>query len=362
MTIANLTKKMFGATADNEAKLMNIFGIQGVELTYPEFKQCVELAQAIGQKKNVQLTANWGGITTEQALIRILTQRAIEKASNLLTEGLEMVYQERMTDLEQKFAEHTRMEAQYGVPEGASGRRQTLYWNKYDMAIEPAVVSFTISDHAKVRGEAVIQQRSAMREAALAIATTRRNNIINTLYAGALSGNAVTKAAVWTGSSADVMLDLATMYGKILANGPDLPINDVMAGFFCLYPAELAGFVKDVRDAATPNVSHQRQVEDAFSVKLRPTRAYHASETAGTLGYGVGDGALCVIKSPQVAIHGTLQGGIIPLVETQREIGVGQLWVIREFFGTKVVPSAWTDPSTVSDATNPGIGYIDDVL
>ncbi len=219
MTIGKLTKQIFGATADTQAKLIDIFGIPGASLDVQEFEQSVRLAKAIGAGKHVQLSsgvmvnlaANWGEITTEQALIRILTQRAIEKGSNLLTEGLELVHTERMDDLEAKFATHDRGEADYPVPEGAIGGRQSLTWNKYDMSIEAAEYVFAISDQAKIRGEQVIQQRAGMRDAARAIAAKRRRNIINTLYAGAYSSNAVTKTAVWNGSSADVMLDIAGM-------------------------------------------------------------------------------------------------------------------------------------------------------
>lgn len=370
MTIGTLTRKIFGTSLDNPKKLVDVFGIPGAQLSREEFEKSVRLAQAIGSGKIVQLTngqmvnlaANWGEITTEQALIRILTQRAIEKGSNLLTEGLELVVTERMDDLEAKFATHERGEADYPVAEGAIGGRQSLTWNKYDMSIEPAEFVFAVSDQAKIRGEQVIQQRAGMREAARAIAAKRRRNIINTLYAGAYSNNAVTKTAVWTGTSADVMLDLAGMYSNILTYAEDLPLAMIQGGFYILIPAPVAGFIKDFRDASTPGLSHEKQVKEAFNVKFVPTRAFHASLTAGTLDYGVGDGALCIIKSEQVAIHGMLQGGIIPLVETQREIGRGQVWVIRDFFGTKVVPSAWSAPGTVSDATNPGIGYIDDVL
>jgi len=360
MTIAKLTKELFGTELNSEAKLIDVFGIPGADISHSEFVEIVELAKIIanartGPHRHRVYYQRWGETTTEQALVKILTQKAIEKGSNMLTTGLEIVYTEKIDDLEAKFATHERGTAQYPVPDGAQAGRQTIQWNKWGLELEMCEFEYMISDFARIRGERLIQQRTGLREAARAIAEQKRNNIIDTVFAGALGTAA--KTAVWTGTSADVMLDISTAYGYILANAVDVPLPKINRGIYCVYPAILAGNIKDYRDASAPNNSHQNMVTQAFNIKWVPTRHYHDSSAIG-----VQDDALLCINDPMVAQHGQLATGIVPLVESERERGRGQVWTIRDFFGTKVTPSAWSDPSTVSVATNPGIYTITDVL
>jgi len=360
MTIAKLSKDLFGVTLDSEAKLRSVFDseIEGAQLTYADFVECVRIAKGITNPRSpleIKMAANWGETTTEAALIKILTQKAIEKQQPFLTEGIEAISVTRMDDLEAKRTTHERGTATYPVAEGAQAGRQVLIWNKWQVKLEMAEYEFAISDQAKIRGEAVIQQRTGLREAGYAIALQRRNNIIDTLYAGPT--NSAAKTAVWNGASADIMLDMALAYGSILDNSEDIPLPIIDAGLYCVIPAVIAGHIKDYRDASTPGISHARQVQEAFNIKWVPTRHWDAS-----LLVGIQDDALVLVKSPLVAEHGILQTGIVPLVETERERARGQVWTIRDFFGTKVVPSAWSTPSTPSTLTNTGIYKITDVV
>ena len=358
MTLAKLSKDLFGVTVDNLEKLHSVFdiGIDDARLTKEDLLECIGIAKKVANPKD-HLSVyyqNWGETTTEAALIKILTQKAIEKQQPFLTEGMEAITVVRMDDLRAKRTTHERGTAIYPVAEGAQAGRQVLIWNKWDINLEMAAYEFDITDHAKIQGEAIIQQRTGLREAGYAIAIQRRNNIIDTLFAGARDTAA--KTAVWTGASADIMLDMATAYGSIIDNAEDLPLPIINAGLYCIFPAKLAGFIKDYRDASTPGISHSRQVQEAFNINWVPTRHWHT-----TSDIGIGDDALVLVKNPLVAEHGILQTGIVPLVETERERGRGQVWTIRDFFGTKVVPSVWSDPSTPTTLTNYGIYKITDV-
>lgn len=358
MTIAKLSKELFGSTLDNAAKLHTVFdiGIEDARLTMEDVIECIKLAKRVANPKDHLdvYYQNWGEVTTEAALIKILTQKAIEKQQPFLTEGMEAITVVRTDDLRAKRTTHTRGTAKYPVAEGGQSGRQAIIWNKWNLDLEMAEYEFAITDHAKIQGEAIIQQRTGLREAGYAIALQRRNNIIETLYAQP-EGSAA-KTSVWTGASADIMLDIATAYGYIIDNAVDLPLPVINGGLYCIFPAILAGFIKDYRDASTPGISHSEMVQRAFNINWVPTRHWHSTDTTG-----IQDDALVVVKHPLVAEHGILQTGIVPLVETERERSRGQVWTVRDFFGTKVVPTAWSDPSTPSTLTNPGIYMITDV-
>jgi hypothetical protein len=51
-------------------------------------------------------------------------------------------------------------------------------------------------------------------------------------------------------------------------------------------------------------------------------------------------GALCVVKSMETAIHMTYSGSAIPTAEEERYVGVGDMFLITQYFTDKVIPYA----------------------
>jgi len=209
--------------------------------------------------------------------------------------------------------------------EGARVDIKNLRFSEVKGSMRKYQVPIFLTDEITVRQIENSQMQLSLDGAAQGLALKKDQEIRDALYAGANQ----TQAAVdtWGANGADPATDIANAIGKILSNTTlsDNEINQI--NFF--YPAKLFGHTAKPLQIGDVQESLRSWVKREYSIGLYPTRQLDALNTG-----------IATVKTPRMGIHFTHDGSKIPGAEQFRETGVGNGWLVSQYFKTVVFPFA----------------------
>lgn len=268
------------------------------------------------------------GVTTSDA--GILKTEVLRRIVYLRAEQL-MVFKnalpmESMNALEIKLTmpKVTRFDAEQ-IAEGALSSYQMMSWFDTTGALHKEQIRVMVTDESKARMQADIQTRQSIEAAARGLAWSKDTDIKNTLVAG--TGTSVAATEKWntaTAGSADIAYDISAAMDYILSN--TYLTEEDLNGMKIFYPAGLKGYLMRPLEAGfMPGQTIKGFAETNYGVTFYPTRQLTTS-------------ALIVLNSPETGMHITYNGSAIPTSETQRIVGVGDQYVLTQYFKTFIMP------------------------
>jgi hypothetical protein len=226
------------------------------------------------------------------------------------------------------------------VSEGArSDRKKMEFWQKA-FSLEKYQTTVTITDESKVRSMGNTQLSMTMDAVARGMAYDIDTEIATALAAATPTTTAVSAATTWDAVAASPARDIALALGKIFDNTNimERDLSDVQI----YVPSVVWPHLKFPKDVGLLYTTVKGWIEKEQAVTLYPTRK-------------ITGGALVVLPGQQTAHHLTYNGTDIPTAESQREIGVGEEFVITRYYKTVVIPD------TVGGTTTCRLGWINGV-
>lgn len=209
------------------------------------------------------------------------------------------------------------------VAEGAVANLQKLTFFQVTATLKKYQTRVLITDESKARQIANNQVQMSIDAAARGLAYQIDSEIFTTLSNGA--GNTQAAGSVWSSGTADPATDIANAIGKILDS---TTLTDADLGNLTVfYPAKLFGHVAKPIQVGEIQQTLKNWAEREYHISLMPTRMLTTS-------------ALCVVKSMETAVHLTYSGNAVPTAEEERYPGVGDMFLITQYFADKVIPYA----------------------
>jgi hypothetical protein len=287
------------------------------------------------------LLANGSG-TSDVAVKRELVKRILYKVTDLLATGTKLipVNSYDVLDIKTTFPDEGIV-AEHPIPEGSTSNETVLGWTDYGYSLEKGQARFTLTDESVIRGIDQQQSRRSFQRGAESMAKKKDENIISKLYAGA--GQSQTIANPWDTAGGTAAVDINGAWGKLLANSN---ISDPeMTRVWIVAPA--IGFAKlnELQEINNLNQTLKDWLEGSFGFHI-----------VGTRSTSLGKNALMLVNSEETGEHGYLRNAKTPLSESERVLGVGEKYVITQYFNTKVTPES------DSVATNDRIVKMDSVI
>lgn len=216
----------------------------------------------------------------------------------------------------------TRLDPQT-VSEGALANYQMMEWFDISKTMRKEQVRILVTDESVARTQQDIQTRYSINAAARGLAWSKDTDIFTVLAAGAAASTSA--SAAWTASSTDVAADIAREIGAMLTNSY-LTDQDIM-GLNIAYPVKLFGYLKKPIEIGQMHQSIAKYVGDEYQINFIPTRQLTTT-------------AMVVLNSEETGLHVTYTGNAIPTAETQRLPGVGNQYILTQYFKTFVMPEA----------------------
>lgn len=209
--------------------------------------------------------------------------------------------------------------------EGARVDVKNLRFHEVKGSMKKYQVPIFLTDEITVRQIENSQMQLSLDGAAQGLSLKKDQEIRNALYAGAGQTQAATDT--WGAPGADPATDIANAIGKILSNTTlsDNEINQI--GVY--YPAKVFGHTAKPLQIGDVQESLRSWVKREYNIGLYPTRQLDSLNTA-----------LAVVKTPRMGIHFAHDGSKIPGAEQFRETGIGNGWLITQYFKTVVFPFA----------------------
>lgn len=209
------------------------------------------------------------------------------------------------------------------VSEGAVADYSRLQFFQVYANLKKYQVRVLITDESKARQIANNQVQMSIDAAARGLAYQIDYNSFAALSAGA--GNTVAAGAVWTSGTADPATDIANAMGAVI-DSTTLTDAD-FSNMYIFYPAKVFGHLAKPIQVGEIQQTLKNWAQKEYNINLFPTRMLTTS-------------ALCVVKSMETAIHMTYSGSAIPTAEEERYVGVGDMFLITQYFTDKVIPYA----------------------
>ncbi len=207
------------------------------------------------------------------------------------------------------------------VDEGAVADYQKLKFFQVYANLAKYQTRVLITDESKARQIANSQVQMSLDAAARGLAYQIDYNMFSALSTGA--GNTVAAGSVWTGGTADPATDIANAMGEIM-DTTTLTDND-FSNMYIFYPAKLFGHLAKPIQVGEIQQTLRNWAQKEYNINIMPTRMLSTT-------------ALCVVKSMETAIHMTYSGNAIPTAEEERYAGVGDMYLITQYFADKVIP------------------------
>ena len=252
-----------------------------------------------------------------------ILRRVVYKKAEALMVGKAGVQLEGMDALELKLTlpATTRLDPEQ-VAEGAKSKYQTMEWFDVTEVLEKEQVRILVTDEAKARMLSDIQTKYSINAAARGLAFSKDTDIFTTLLAGAAGSDGAGTA--WNAASgADPAKNIATTIGTILNN--TVAMDTDVASIVIFYPIRLYGFLKKPLEIGQMYQSISRFVKEEYQIDFVPTRQLTTQ-------------ALVVMKTDETAMHVTYTGSKIPTAEQTRHAGVGDEYILTQYFKTFIVP------------------------
>jgi len=209
------------------------------------------------------------------------------------------------------------------VSEGAVADYSRLQFFQVYANLKKYQVRVLITDESKARQIANNQVQMSIDAAARGLAYQIDYNSFAALSTGA--GNTVAAGAVWTSGTADPATDIANAMGAVI-DSTTLTDAD-FSNMYIFYPAKVFGHLAKPIQVGEIQQTLKNWAQKEYNINLFPTRMLTT-------------GALCVVKSMETAIHMTYSGSAIPTAEEERYVGVGDMFLITQYFTDKVIPYA----------------------
>jgi hypothetical protein len=267
--------------------------------------------------KELQMT------TTDEAIKREIVKQLIYKRADLIAVGTKIVGVREFDNLDVKFAFPSEAGVEYPVPEGAGASLSTITWTEFGFSLAKAEGRFMITDEAQIRGVDRTQWETGIRRLGEGLAKKKDENILSALAAGA--GNSFAATATWdTATASQITGDVAKAVNYILSAKGVLD-TDIKNIAFVVPVKAWSGLLR-VLEIEGVRMSMFNWLTQSYGISIYPTK------------YFTSDG-IALLTGEDTAVHGVLRPPAgIPLVETKRHEGIGTEYIVRQFFGTKVVP------------------------
>lgn len=229
------------------------------------------------------------------------------------------------------------------ITEGTRSERKHMEFWQMPVSLEKYQTTITMTDEAKARQMGNLQLSMTMQAVSTGMAQDINDEIFTALYAG--TGTHVHAVAKWYTDAASPAYDVASICGQIFEN-TNIMENDLSnIQIYC--PASMWSHLNMPKDTGLLYLTIKGWMEREQHVSIQPTRWLGGS--------GTKNGALVVLPGEQTAHHLTYNGTEIPTAETQREMGVGEEYLITRFFKTVVIPDS------VNGTTTARLGWITDI-
>lgn len=209
------------------------------------------------------------------------------------------------------------------VSEGAVADMSRLQFFQIYANLKKYQTRVLITDESKARQIANNQVQMSIDAAARGLAYQIDYNMASAISAG--SGNSVAASAAWTGGTADPATDIANAMGEII-NNTTLTDAD-FSNMYIFYPAKVFGHLAKPIQVGEIQQTLRNWAQKEYNINILPTRMLSTSAT-------------CVVKSMETAVHLTYSGSAIPTAEEERYVGVGDMFLITQYFADKVIPYA----------------------
>jgi len=285
------------------------------------------------------------GQTSDIVIQRDIQREVIYRKADLLSVGTKLLPLRNFGVLDVKFEFPSEFAGEYPVPEGAMAKLEKIVWTPFNVSLEKGQVHYIITDEAKARQLANYQRQVGMKRASEALALQMDTHILDTIIAGAYTGNAVTVAAgnEWNSGGADVDIDsnVADAINYILSNS-NVSLEDI-TNINMVVPAPVYGELKKLRLIGNVQQKLLDYFKTVWGLSIYPTRYTDAISGKAA---GISDDAYVVVYSDDAGITGSFEpaaGMNIPLTEERRAFGSGDETLFTRYFKSKIQPYSSTE-------------------
>jgi len=209
------------------------------------------------------------------------------------------------------------------VAEGARAKRRRMEWFEVSQYLEKYQTEVLITDEAKARQLEKLQTRKSLDAASRGMAIAKDKDIFTVLSAGAGKSQAAT--ACWDASDADPVGDIAKAIAYIMDN--TVLLETELKSINVFYPACLFAHLTKLTEIENIHRSVIDYMKAQWGIGFYPTRQLE-------------DDALVVVNSPETAFHYTYTGADVPTSEEERIPGVGDNYIITQYFKTFIMPES----------------------
>jgi hypothetical protein len=271
------------------------------------------------------LFTDYGETTSDREILkRDILKRVIYKKADQLMTGKDIIVIQNMDalDLKLKMPATTRLTPQR-IAEGAKGRMQTIEWFDVNETMNKEQTRVMVTDEAKARQLSGMQTRYSINAAADGIAWSRDTDIYSTLVAGVAGTDAA--SGLWTDPATDIATDISNTIEEIFDHST-IRESD-LASIRVAYPQGLYGHISKPVQVGMIQSTIKSWMTQEFKIAFVPTRQLTTS-------------CLVTVVGEETAIQVVYSGSDIPLVEPYREPGVGDMYMVTQYFLTFIVPEA----------------------
>ena len=263
-----------------------------------------------------------GVITSDDEVKKELLREIIYLKAEELMVWKNAVVMQGMDGLELKLMlPKTRRIDPQKIAEGARARYRKVDWFTISEVMEKESVELMITDEANARGLDNVQMRYSMIAAARGLAWSKDTDIKNTIVNG--KGGTTPASGLWTDPSTDIASDVADCIGAIIDNSE---LNEYTLGQLQIfYPAGLFAHLNkpvqigEIKDTIRDYLGRQ------YDMVFNPTKQLTQN-------------AYVVVPGEETASHIYYTGNDIKPVESEREMGVGERYLITQLFKTFIMP------------------------
>lgn len=267
-----------------------------------------------------------GATTSDKNILkREIVKKVIYKKAEQMIVGANALLMESADALDLRFSlpKETAFTAEKSA-EGARVKRSRLEWFEINKIMEKYQCDVLITDESKARQLEKNQTRQSMNAASRGMAIAKDADIFTVLAAGAGANGAAT--ACWDDvTNSDPAADVSKAVASIMKNTTLLETE--LKNINVFYPAELFAYLTSLQEIENIHRSVMDYMKSQWGIGFYPTRQ-------------LADDVLVVVKSEEAAFHYVYSGSDIPTSEEERITGVGDSYLITQYFKTFIVPEA----------------------
>jgi len=282
-----------------------------------------------------------GAITSKEVERAQLAKTYMWRKSAELTPGLKFFPEQEWPTIDAKWVFPLEVDGDFPVPEGAIAKRVRVDNVEFGASMEMAEFRWMITDWAKARALGSWTQTTMQKRGAEYLAKCQNRQIIDALYAGA-GATTVTVGAgnEWdaNGPNMDIANDIISAWNYILDESnvdTEIPVIGLV------YPTKVAGVFKTPKLLDNVMTNLKKYLGESIGLVAMPTRYYNESTAVG-----IQDDAIVFVPGEETLIHAAYRGNAVPMAEVQRVFGVGDEYIVKKMFFSKVQPDSQTDATS----------------